>query len=71
MNDGSGPIDGKLRFELGQGLGMLRADAIVPRGTRHKDGGGRDTSDWIFATRLRNSAGQNGDATKQPATGGL
>ena len=66
MEDGIGTIEGKLRFELGQGLGMLRADAIVPKGTRHKDGGGRDTSDWIFATRLRKS-----DTAEQPATDGL
>ena len=66
VEDGIGTIEGKLRFELGQGLGMLRADAIVPKGTRHKDGGGRDTSDWIFATRLRKS-----DTAEQPATDGL
>ena len=55
MEDGSGPIEGKIRFELGDGLGILRADAIVPQGTRHRTGGGRDSSDWIFATRLRTS----------------
>ena len=71
MQDGIGPIEGKLRFELGQGLGVLRIDAIVPKGTRHRSGGGRDTSDWIFATRRRNIKPPNGDTAEQPATDGL
>lgn len=62
VTDGSGPIEGMLRFELGQGLGMLRVDAIVPKGKRHKNGGGRDSSDWIFATRSRNISDQNDSA---------
>ena len=64
--DGGGTIEGKLRFELGQGLGMLRADAIVPKGTRHKDGGGRNKSNWIFATRSRNNA----DPAESPVADG-
>ena len=71
MQDGIGPIEGKLRFELGQGLGIMRIDAIVPKGMRHKDGGGRDTSDWIFATRRRNIKAQNGTTAEQPANDGL
>jgi len=68
MEDGVGPVEGKLRFELGQGLGVLRADAIVPKGMRHKNGGGRDSSDWIFATRRRKSASQSDGAETQAAT---
>jgi len=64
IEDGIGPIEGKLRFELGQGLGVLRIDSIVPKGMRHRNGGGRDTSDWIFATRRRNVKAQNGDAAE-------
>jgi hypothetical protein len=70
VTDDSGPIEGKIRFELGQGLGILRADAIVPKGTRHKSGGGRDTADWIFATMVRNTADQNA-VGEQPANEGL
>ncbi len=64
MEDGGGPIEGKVRFELGDGLGLLRADSIVPKGARHRTGGGRDNSEWIFATRLRNSDPKNEDVVK-------